>query len=360
MLSIFMLLCISAISIAEDCKPTITTSSGFAAPTKMCAGNLIFEETFDSLDKNKWQPEVSIWGGGNGEFQWYVSDDENSFANGGKLHIKPTLTANKIGYDAVENGYVRLDDCTDPNKEHCERRAGGDIIINPVRSARLTTAKSFSFKYGRVEVIAKTPQGDWLWPAIWLLPTQWKFGEWPRSGEIDLMESRGNVKYGNEDQIGVETVFSTLHFGPRWDQDAYRTASYSRSNASGYNNDFHKYEFHWNENGIKFFIDGTELGFADVGEGFWKRGGFSGDNIWASGTKMAPFDEEFHFLINLAVGGTNGYFPDVWNQNGKKPWENHSSKGMKDFWRNRSQWLRSWRDREKSSLIVDSVKVWAL
>lgn len=81
-----------------------------------------------------------------------------------KLHIKPTLTEEKIGNDQIENGYVRLDDCTDADKKQCERRATGNIIINPIRSARLKTEKSFSFKYGRVEVIAKTPQGDWLWP----------------------------------------------------------------------------------------------------------------------------------------------------------------------------------------------------
>lgn len=80
------------------------------------------------------------------------------------MHIKPTLTAGKFGYEAVEKAHVRLDDCTDDNKANCERQAGGDVIINPVRSARLTTEKSFSFKYGRVEVIAKVPQGDWLWP----------------------------------------------------------------------------------------------------------------------------------------------------------------------------------------------------
>lgn len=203
------------------------------------------------------------------------------------------------------------------------------------------------------------------------------------------MESRGNEKYGNEVQIGVEEACSTLHFGPRWDQDAFRTASYSRHNAAGYDKDFHKYEFIWDESGIKFFIDGSEVGFAAVGDGFWQRGRFSGQNIWENGTKMAPFDQEvwvifqmlncckfislaqiflkirisfqFHFLINLAAGGNNGYFPDgVTNQNGNKPWANHSPRAMKDFWLNRNQWLRSWRDRERASLIVDSVKVWAI
>lgn len=134
--------------------------------------------------------------------------------------------------------------------------------------------------------------GDWLWPAVWLLPTAWKYGGWPRSGEIDLLESRGNVKYGNDVQIGVEEVFSTLHFGPDGGHDAYQTAGFTKNNASGFDKDFHKYEMVWDLNGIKFFIDGVELGFANVGDGFWNRGGFSGDNIWAQATKMAPFDEE--------------------------------------------------------------------
>lgn len=82
------------------------------------------------------------------------------------MHIRPTLTANKFGFEAIEKNRVRLDDCTDLNTANCERKAGGNIIINPVRSARLTTKKSFSFKYGRVEVIAKIPLGDWLWPGM--------------------------------------------------------------------------------------------------------------------------------------------------------------------------------------------------
>lgn len=72
----------------------------------------------------------------------------------GKLYIKPTLTENKIGRDQVMDGFINLDACTDSDKKQCERQAGGNLIINPIRSARLTTQKSFSFKYGHVEVIA--------------------------------------------------------------------------------------------------------------------------------------------------------------------------------------------------------------
>lgn len=100
----------------------------------------------------------------NNEFEWYVADDENSYGKDGKLYITPTLTADKIGKDQVEHGHIHLKDCTDLNKANCERKAGGNIIINPVRSARLTTEKSFSFKYGRIEILAKLPLGDWLWP----------------------------------------------------------------------------------------------------------------------------------------------------------------------------------------------------
>lgn len=127
------------------------------------------------------------------------------------------------------------------------------------------------------------------------MPTQWKYGGWPLSGEIDLVESRGNLKYGTKGQSGVQHVGSTLHFGPRWDQDAFRTAAFSLNNATGFHTDFHKYEFIWNENGIKYLIDGNEIGYIPVGDGFWKRGGFKGENIWASGTKMAPFDQEVCF-----------------------------------------------------------------
>lgn len=137
-------------------------------------------------------------------------------------------------------------------------------------------------------------------PAVWLLPTQGKYGGWPRSGEIDLLESRGNLKYGRDVQIGVEQVSSTLHFGPAWNQDAWRTATYSRNDANGYQKGFHKYEFVWDQSGINVSVDGTQLGFVEVGEGFWKRGGFNGDDIWKSGTKMAPFDEEVScFLLRL-------------------------------------------------------------
>lgn len=86
----------------------------------------------------------------------------------GNLYIKPTLTSDYLQKNqpnqTVENAYVRLDDCTDENERNCELQATSHHVLNPIRSARLRTKDSFSFKYGRVEVSAKMPTGDWLWP----------------------------------------------------------------------------------------------------------------------------------------------------------------------------------------------------
>jgi beta-glucanase (GH16 family) len=76
------------------------------------------------------------------------------------------------------------------NKTACTASGNGvDQVINPVMSARISTKNHYSITYGRVEVRAKLPRGDWLWPAIWMLPNS---GTWPMSGEIDIMEARGN------------------------------------------------------------------------------------------------------------------------------------------------------------------------
>lgn len=86
-------------------------------------------------------------------------------------------------------------------------------------SSRLRTVDSFNFRYGRVEVTAQIPKGDWIWPAIWMLPTDQAYGQWPASGEIDIMESRGNdpsCAAGGSDKFG-----STLHWGPTFDQNRY-------------------------------------------------------------------------------------------------------------------------------------------
>jgi beta-glucanase (GH16 family) len=64
------------------------------------------------------------------------------------------------------------DMCTSNQFYGCERSAAASgNYVNPIMSSRVRTAQSFSFTYGRVEVVAQLPKGDWIWPAIWMLPT---------------------------------------------------------------------------------------------------------------------------------------------------------------------------------------------
>jgi beta-glucanase (GH16 family) len=111
------------------------------------------------------------------------------------------------------DGSCTADETSLAYKESCSIRSNitSHAIIPSVRSARLTTEGSKSILYGRVEVTAKLPQGDWLWPAIWMMPEDSVYGIWPLSGEIDIMESRGNQR--GPSGYGRETFLSTLHWG---------------------------------------------------------------------------------------------------------------------------------------------------
>lgn len=160
---LFVLLAL-AVSYSQAC--TITTASGTRAPAagSFCAGQVIFEDNFAFLDQSIWRHEITLSGGGNWEFQWYLNDRFNSFATGGVLHIVPTFTADVFGEDFLRSGLVRipLTECTDDRDWGCERQGGPDNIINPIRSAKITTINSFNFKFGILEIRAKLPGGDWV------------------------------------------------------------------------------------------------------------------------------------------------------------------------------------------------------
>lgn len=262
-----------------------------------------------------------------------------------------------------------LRSCTNAAFYGCERQGTPSNVLNPIRAARLRTFESFAFKYGRVEINARLPVGDWLWPALWFMPRRNAYGTWPVSGEIDLMESRGNRNLvQNGVNIGVEQVGSTLHFGPYVGLNAYSTAHGTLNRASGYgwNDAFHRYGMTWTPTEISFSIDGSVYNTISVGTGFWNRGGFASSapgvqNPWRYGSAMAPFDQEFYLLINLAVGGT-AYFPDDATNPGGKPWNNNSPTAASDFWNGRSQWLSGWNlgTDKTASFQIDYVRIWAV
>lgn len=154
---------------------------------------------------------------------------------------------------------------------------------------------------------------------------------WPSSGEIDILESRGNKDFTiNNISIGTQQVSSTLHWGPVSALNQYQTTTWTRASVQGFDEEFHVYELLWTPENMTFSVDGEVFGSVEPPQGgFWEMGNFTNsnyDNPWAGGTKIAPFDQEFYFIINLAVGGISFFPDDAVNGNGKKPWSNKSKK----------------------------------
>lgn len=142
----------------------------------------------------------------------------------------------------MNNKFAFVTSCT----TFCEHVCSADNIAPPVQSARLESTNGFAFKYGRVEIRAKFPIGDWLWPAIRLLPEQSVYGAFPRSGELHVAETRGNTNYvANGKQIGVHHVSSLMHYGTENDNSAWRTTFMERNTVQPLNRDYHVFEMTW-------------------------------------------------------------------------------------------------------------------
>ncbi|XP_030836379.1 beta 1,3-glucanase isoform X1 [Strongylocentrotus purpuratus] len=340
--------------------------------TPPCNG-LIFQEEFDSFNLDIWQHEMTAGGGGNWEFEYYTNNRSNSYVRDGKLFIKPTLTTDKLGEGSLSSGTLDLwgsspaNLCTGNAWYGCSRTGSNDNLLNPIQSARLRTVESFSFKYGRLEVEAKLPTGDWLWPAIWLLPKHNGYGEWPASGEIDLVESRGNADIKDADGLsaGVDQMGSTMHWGPFWPLNGYPKTHATKNLPEGqtFGSGFHKYTLDWTEDSMKFYVDDELLLNVDPATGFWDLGEFENDapgidNPWAyNPNKLTPFDQEFYLILNVAVGGVN-YFGDGLTYTPAKPWSNDSPTASKDFWSDFNTWYPTWNG-EEAAMQVNYVRVYA-
>ena len=328
------------------------------------ADTLIFEENFNTLDTKLWKHELTLSGGGNWEFEWYVNNRSNSYVKNGILYINPTLTEDAIGFQQVVSADINIwggsptDVCTGNQFYGCERNAAASgNYNNPIRSARIRSAETFSFKYGRVEVRAQLPVGDWLWPAIWMLPEDAAYGTWPVSGEIDIMESRGNAP--SYPAGGNNQYASTLHWGPDWANNKYTLTHAVYNSPTSLASDFHIYGLYWDQNKLYTYIDNPTNVVLNVDftqQSFWQRGNFppTFNNPWAGRPNSAPFDQEFYFTLNLACGGTNGYFPDGV---GNKPWSDNDPHSINSFYNNRGAWLPTWNG-ENAALKIDYIKVW--
>jgi beta-glucanase (GH16 family) len=211
---------------------------------------LIWSDEFDgtSVNTNNWTFETGASGWGNAELQNYTNGDNAEVVDG-----KLIITARKVNDNTEPGSYT---------------------------SSRIKTQGKKEFQYGRMEIRAKLPSGTGIWPAIWMLGSNFGSAGWPACGEMDIMEYVG---------YQPNTVFSTVH-----------TTSGSGGNGSGSSmnvptceEEFHQYGLIWTEKKLVFYVDET-------------------DNVvhtYSPATKTIenwPFDQPGFFILNVAVGGTWG------------------------------------------------------
>ena len=215
--------------------------------------DIVWQDEFDgeSLDINKWSHEVGGHGFGNNELQYYTDDSSNSFVDNGILHIRAKYEPAGIG---------------SPNN------------LRNFSSARLRTVGKGDWQYGRIDVKAKIALGQGIWPAIWMLPSDWIYGGWPKSGEIDIMEHVGHDEGRIHGSVHTESYNHII--------GTQRTNSKLIENVKTL---FHIYSIEWSEQKIDFFIDDTLH--------------FTFKNDFINDFRTWPFNERFHLLLNVAVGG---------------------------------------------------------
>ncbi len=220
---------------------------------------LVWHDEFDgdSVDPARWEFEADAKGGGNAELQYYVTNNVS-----------------------VRDGFLFI-----------EARKGpyaGPEGTREFTSSRIRTKARGDWKYGRFEIRVKLPKGQGLWPAIWMLPTDNVYGRWPHSGEIDIMELLGHEP---------NRVYGTLHYSDREQQHAFRGTNCTLA-ASTFADEFHVFKLDWKPGVMRWYLD-DQL--------------YQTQTHWTSGTNFfpSPFDQRFHLILNLAVGGNWPGNPDA-------------------------------------------------
>jgi beta-glucanase (GH16 family) len=223
--------------------------------------NLVWSDDFntDTIDESKWNLIEGGGGFGNEELQHYTKRNENTRIEEGKL----ILEANKENF-------------------------GG----NEYTSGKLTTEGKGEWTYGRYEIRAKLPQGQGIWPAIWMMPVDERmYSSWPNSGEIDIMEMLGH---------DPGQIHGTLHYGQPHSQSQ---ESYRLPDGKSFAEDYHVFALEWEPGEIRHYVDGIQ--FSKMNDWYTRD-----MNEAMEYTYPAPFDRDFYLQLNLAVGGTWPGNPD--------------------------------------------------
>ncbi len=221
--------------------------------------NLVWEDEFNgtTLDLNKWEYQIGGSGWGNAELQYYTNGD-NVEVSAGSLKI--------TAEEDVNNNYPS----------------------NAYTSSRIRTINKGDWKYGKFEARIKLPEGQGIWPAFWMMPSESVYGGWPSSGEIDIMEYLGH---------DTDRTYGTCHFGNSPGDKGSLGTSWDLSTGN-FNDGFHTFTVEWSPGEIRWFVDGNVFLIINDSHPFF-------DNY------LYPFDQKFHFILNVAVGGNWPGYPDA-------------------------------------------------
>lgn len=245
--------------------PNATTSTTLPAVTPPPGHELVWRDEFvgSDLDRSKWNIEHSTFGDGGNTLHCYVPE---------------AIT--------VEDGLLVL--TGQPEKMTCPNGSVREFTSGMVHSEGLAT-----FRYGWFEVRARVPNGKGLWPAIWMSPNDVVYGPWPASGEVDLMEVRGDRP---------RTARVNVHFLDTGGRRTQRPHDVTASPGTGFTEEFRTFGLRWEPNRMVFMVDGIDVHTVEN---------------WSSsvGVGDAPFDQDFFLRLNLAIGGDYSGSPD-----GTTPW----------------------------------------
>ena len=262
--------------------------SGCAAPPKSAlpvqpGWSLVWADEFSGtkLDRKKWTPEKSCWGGGNQERQCYTDRPENIRVADGILH----LVAQKENFTGPDRPPEIADN---PNPQRPQEDT----------SAKIRTLGISSWKYGKIEFRAKPPKGQGTWPAVWMMPADNVYGRWPRSGEIDILEgvNLGATCETCSGGVGENRMISALHFADYAPNNKFHDTRVALPSNALPSDEFHVWTLEWGEGLMRFYLDGRQ---------YWERtyADWSTASPRAQSNPVAPFDQPFYIMANLAIGG---------------------------------------------------------
>lgn len=249
LLNYFLIAVLAFIFSCHKSEPTPADNTGYTTPNQYAGYTLVWSDEFSgsTIDATNWSFETGNSGWGNHELEYYTNSLNNAHVSNGNLIIE--ARAENIG--------------------------GSNYS-----SARMITKGKKSFKYGRVDIRAKLPKGKGIWPALWMLGENIDAVGWPTCGEIDMMELIGQQP---------NIIYGTLHWGPTTGHFYGKTLGLS---SGTFADSFHVYTMKWTASSIELLVDDVSYLLMDTTTGSF------------------PFNANFFFIFNIAVGGDWPGSPD--------------------------------------------------